>query len=84
MQLVKQFMPTLLAGDDLGYTMPLGNEEQARIYAGLGYVQNLSGDDLLGDDLLGDDLLGDEDDLFGDEYDDLSGYNEISSQGVTF
>lgn len=82
MQLVKQFAPSLLAGDDLlGYTQSLGSVEEAQVYAGLGRVANLSGTDLLGTDLLGDDLLGD--DLFGDDLlgDDLLG---LSSQGVNF
>jgi hypothetical protein len=88
MQLVKQFNPTLLSGDDemLGYTMPLGSEE-ARIYAGLGYIENLGEEDYMSGDTgsLGDDLLGDGD-LFGDDEmlgDDLLG-DAISTQGVSF
>ena len=89
MQLVKHFVPTLLAGDDLlGYTQALGDVEEARIYAGLGHVQGLHGDDLLGTDLLGTDLLGDDllgDEIYGDNFDlagdDLLG---LSSQGVSF
>lgn len=58
--LVRALAPTLLAGDDdlLGYTLPLGSEEEARVYMGMNELENLSGEMYGDDDLLGEDLLG--------------------------
>ena len=85
LNVVRSFAPALLSGDDLlGYVQPLGSIDEARMYAGLNALEDLSGDDLLGDDLLGDDLLGDDllgedllgDDLLGDDlYGDASPYS---------